>query len=62
MWLSETAINLDVVDALYDCGVKFTILSPYQAHYVKNSTLIDVSGGQIDTSKPYWLFGHNGKK
>ena len=37
-------------------------MSPYQAHYVKNSTLIDVSGGQIDTSKPYWLFGHNGKK
>ena len=62
MWLSETAINLDTVDALFDCGVKFTILSPYQARYVKNSTLTDVSGGQIDTSKPYWLYGHNGKK
>ncbi|ADG72832.1 DUF3536 domain-containing protein [Brachyspira murdochii] len=62
MWLSETAINLDVVDALYDCGVKFTILSPYQAHYVKNITTIDVSGAKIDTSKPYWLYGHNGKR
>ncbi|WP_300368794.1 DUF3536 domain-containing protein [Brachyspira sp.] len=62
IWLSETAINLDVVDALYDCGVKFTILSPYQAHYVKNITTTDVSGGKIDTSKPYWLYGHNGKK
>ncbi|WPC37887.1 DUF3536 domain-containing protein [Brachyspira hyodysenteriae] len=62
IWLSETAINLDVVDALYDCGVKFTILSPYQAHYVKNITTLDVSGGKIDTSKPYWLYGHNGKR
>ncbi|PCG19447.1 DUF3536 domain-containing protein [Brachyspira sp. G79] len=62
MWLSETAINLDVVDALYDCGVKFTILSPYQAHYVKNITTTDVSGAKIDTSKPYWLYGHNGKR
>ena len=62
IWLSETAINLDVVDALYDCGVKFTILSPYQAHYVKNIQTLDVSGGKIDTSKPYWLYGHNGKK
>ncbi|MCZ9839840.1 DUF3536 domain-containing protein [Brachyspira hyodysenteriae] len=62
IWLSETAINLDVVDALYDCGVKFTILSPYQAHYVKNITTIDVSGAKIDTSKPYWLYGHNGKR
>ena len=62
MWLSETAINLDVVDALYDCGVKFTILSPYQAHYVKNITTVDVSGAKIDTSKPYWLYGHNGKR
>lgn len=62
IWLSETAINLDVVDALYDCGVKFTILSPYQAHYVKNITTVDVSGAKIDTSKPYWLYGHNGKR
>ena len=62
MWLSETAIHLDVVDALYDCGVKFTILSPYQAHYVKNITTVDVSGAKIDTSKPYWLYGHNGKR
>ena len=62
MWLSETAINLDVVDALCDCGVKFTILSPYQAHYVKNIQTLDVSGGKIDTSKPYWLYGHNGKR
>ena len=62
IWLSETAINLDVVDALCDCGVKFTILSPYQAHYVKGITQTDVSGARIDTSKPYWLYGHNGKR
>lgn len=62
IWLSETAINLDVVDAMYDLGVKFTILSPFQAHYVKNSDTHDVSNAKIDISKPYWLYGHNGKK
>lgn len=62
IWLSETAINLDVVDALYDCGVKFTILSPFQAHIVKNGNIIDVSNAKIDISKPYWLYGNNGKR
>lgn len=64
MWLSETAINIDVVDALYDCGIKFTVLSPYQAHYIKkdDGSLVDVSSLKIDTSKPYWLYGNNGKK
>ena len=64
MWLSETAINTTVVDALYDCGVTFTILSPFQAQYVKKSNAMseDVSNATIDTSKPYWLYGNNGKR
>lgn len=64
IWLSETAINLDVVDALCECGVKYTILSPFQAKYIKqdNGQTIDVSGNRIDSSKPYWLYGHNGQK
>ncbi len=64
MWLSETAINIDTVDALYECGIKFTVLSPYQAHYVKalNGKQEDVSDAKIDTSKPYWVYGTNGRK
>ncbi len=64
IWLSETAINTTVVDALYDCGVTFTILSPFQAQYVKkaNGILENVSDATIDTSKPYWLYGNNGKR
>ena len=64
IWLSETAINTTVVDALYDCGVTFTVLSPFQAQYVKkaNGVLENVSDAQIDTSKPYWLYGNNGKR
>ncbi len=63
IWLAETAINADVVDCLVDCGVKFTILSPYQAQYiVGHHGTVDISDAKIDTSKPYWLYGRTGKK
>lgn len=64
MWLSETAINLDVVKVLYDLGIKFVILSPFQAHYVKkeNGEITTVSNAKIDTSKPYILYGHGGSQ
>ncbi len=61
MWLSETAINRDVVDALWQCGIRFTVLSPYQASAViSNGQATQVSDGTIDTSKPYLLKGHRG--
>ena len=31
LWLPETAVNLDVIDSLIDCGIRFIILSPWQA-------------------------------
>jgi len=57
MWLSETAANNETLDVLAQHGIKFTILSPYQAHRVRSlesgSGWQDVSGAKIDPSKPY---------
>lgn len=35
LWLPETAINPTVVDYLIECGVKFVILSPWQADAIR---------------------------
>jgi alpha-amylase/alpha-mannosidase (GH57 family) len=56
MWLSETAADTPTLETLAELGVRFTILSPFQASRVKeigkrNSR--DVNGGQIDPTRPY---------
>lgn len=56
MWLSETAADTPSLETLAELGIRFTILSPYQANRVKeigkrNSR--DVNGGQIDPTRPY---------
>jgi len=56
MWLSETAADLPTLETLAELGIRFTILSPFQASRVKeigkrNSR--DVNGGQIDPTRPY---------
>jgi alpha-amylase/alpha-mannosidase (GH57 family) len=56
MWLSETAADTPTLETLADQGIRFTILSPYQASRVKeigkrNSR--DVNCGQIDPTCPY---------
>ncbi|MBN2418994.1 MAG: DUF3536 domain-containing protein [Deltaproteobacteria bacterium] len=63
MWLSETAVDSKTLAVMANEGVKFTVLSPYQAHLVrpldsdkKESTWKDVSGGNIDYTKPYRCF------
>ena len=66
MWLAETAINYEVVDSLIECGIRFTILSPYQALKVRKigtEKWETVSGGRIDTTKSYRIFSkkHRGK-
>lgn len=56
MWLPETAVDLDTLDILAFFGVRFTILSPYQAQLVRSlrgRTWHDVSGGRIDPSRVY---------
>lgn len=59
MWLSETAADDESLDVLSELGIKFTILSPHQAHRVRplndssEDHWQDVGGGKIDPSMPY---------
>ncbi|MGL5722291.1 MAG: DUF3536 domain-containing protein [Brevinema sp.] len=61
IWLGETAINQQTAEVLVDNGVKFVILSPFQAQsYVNNGTTIDVEGGRVPTGQAYKLPTKNG--
>ena len=56
MWLAETAVDDDTLRVLAENGIKFTILSPYQALKVKKTgekEWMDVSWGNIDPARSY---------
>jgi (1->4)-alpha-D-glucan 1-alpha-D-glucosylmutase len=56
MWLPETAVDLTTLDALAEQGVRFTILSPYQAGRIRRlgeSEWQNVAGGHIDPTRAY---------
>lgn len=56
MWLPETACNQAVIDVLISEGIKYIILDPSQAHFVrkiKKGKWHDVSTGDINTGTPY---------
>jgi alpha-amylase/alpha-mannosidase (GH57 family) len=56
MWLPETAVNMEVLGDLAKHGMRYVILSPYQARRVrplKGGAWPDVSSGTIDTTQPY---------
>lgn len=56
MWLSETAADSDTLDVLAELGIKFTVLSPYQAsafRKIGEENWEDVNGGRIDPTRPY---------
>ncbi len=56
MWLPETAADNETLAELAAQGIKFTILSPFQASRVRplqGGEWQDVNGGHIDPSKPY---------
>lgn len=59
LWLPETACNDATLGALIDAGLRFVILSPYQAARVRplpDGPWRDASGGSIDPGVPYRYF------
>lgn len=55
MWLPETAVDMESLDVLAREGIRFTILSPYQAAGVESDdgSWAEVRDGSIDTRSPY---------
>jgi alpha-amylase/alpha-mannosidase (GH57 family) len=60
IWLAETAINLETVKLLIDHGVRYVILSPYQALRTRpldrSRGWTDAAGGKIDPRYAYRYF------
>ena len=57
MWLPETAVNTETLEVLARYGIRYTILSPYQAEairplYTGDWQLVD-GGSGVHTSMPY---------
>ena len=64
MWLSETAADTETFEVLAELGIKFTVLSPFQASRVRRiggRNWKDVNGAQIDPSMPYLVNLPSGK-
>jgi alpha-amylase/alpha-mannosidase (GH57 family) len=56
MWLGETAVNTTTLELMAKHGIKFTILSPYQAKQVRKlgqKEWHDATNAQVDTKKAY---------
>jgi len=56
MWLPETAADTPTFEALAEQGIKFTVLSPFQASRFRESgrrKWREVDGGRIDPTRPY---------
>ena len=59
MWLAETAADDATLRVLVENGIKFTILSPYQADKFREEGAkewIDVSWGNIDPARAYRFY------
>jgi alpha-amylase/alpha-mannosidase (GH57 family) len=54
-WLPETAVDSATLAALAEAGIRFTVLSQYQARRVRSpgGAWVDADGGRFDPSRPY---------
>ncbi len=65
MWLPETAVNTETLEVLATHGIKYTILSPYQAKRVRKKGTkewANAMGAQVDPRRPYECNLPSGKK
>jgi alpha-amylase/alpha-mannosidase (GH57 family) len=65
MWLPETAVDLETLDIMAECQIKFTILAPHQAGRVRQigtDTWNDASNGSIDPTMSYEINLPSGRK
>jgi len=66
MWLPETAVNMEVVNVLVEEGIKFIVLSPYQARRIRplnKKEWVDAREGKIDPKRAYRiLLNSSGKR
>ena len=56
MWLPEAAVDIESLELMAAAGIRFTILSPFQAHRVRalaETQWQQVDNGVIDTRHPY---------
>jgi alpha-amylase/alpha-mannosidase (GH57 family) len=55
MWLAETAVDDPTLELVAEQGVRFVVLSPYQAARVRPDagTWTEVGGGKVDPTRPY---------
>lgn len=62
LWLSETACNDDTLGSLIDEGLKYVILSPYQAERVRSESgdWHNVSDGSVDPAVAYRYYHRDG--
>ncbi len=64
MWLPETAADRETLQVLAEAGIRFTVLSPYQARRFRllgKRGWRDASGGRIDPSTAYLCRLANGR-
>ena len=63
MWLSETAVDMNTIRSLIDHNIKYIILSPLQASFIRSFGEFEWTGvpdGSIDTRVPYRVFEVDG--
>jgi alpha-amylase/alpha-mannosidase (GH57 family) len=63
MWLPETAVDNDSLDVLAREGIRFTVLSPYQAAKVETAdgSWAEVRDGTVDTRNPFQVELEHGR-